>query len=90
MNCFRISTTCYKAIPTLEFQVDFRDSQLLQARIAIMCSLLRREVRCESERTIVLGRESNVDELSVILIEMRAVAIVKAELEFFFLFNIWC
>ena len=55
-----------------------------------MRSLLGREVRCESERAIVLGREPNVDELGVILIEMRAVAVVKAELEFLFLFNMWC
>ena len=55
-----------------------------------MRSLLRREVRCESERAIVLGREPDVDELGVILIEMRAVAVVKAELEFLFLFNMWC
>jgi hypothetical protein len=38
----------------------------------------------------VLGPEPNVDKLRVILIEMRMVAVVKAELEFLFLFNMWC
>lgn len=72
---------------TLELQVYLRDGQLLRAQIAIMRSFLRRKVRCESERAIVLGGDPNIDELGVILIEMRAIAVVKAELKFLFLFN---